>query len=70
MEENNYEIWGIIKKQVAIQDSSMNSMSIYKYAPSNQGSWAYIKIAHNILNYFDEDKEIPLDKKYRRKKMI
>ena len=70
LKDKNYEIWGVVKKQVAVVDSPMNNLPIYKYAPSNQGSWAYIRIAHNILNYFEEDKEIPLDKKYRRKKMI
>lgn len=70
LKENGYEIWGIIKKQVAVQDAAMNNLPIYRYAPSNQGSWAYIRTAHNILDHFDEDIDIPLDKKYRRKKMI
>ena len=65
---NDYPIWGVIKKQVAMIDAAMSNMPIYRYSPSNQGSWACIRLAHNILNHFDEDFTIQLDKKYRRKK--
>lgn len=68
VKEYGFNIWGVIKRQVAMQDSTACGKPIYKYAPSNQGSWGIINFAHNILNYFDEDFSIPLDKKYRRKK--
>lgn len=68
LNNNDYPIWGVIKKQVAMIDAAMSNMPIYKYSPSNQGSWACIRLAHKILNHFDEDFNIQLDKKYRRKK--
>lgn len=68
LKKNNYEVWGTIKRQVAMKDAPMAKLPIYKYAPNNQGSWACIRLAHNILKHFDEDFTIPLDKKYRRKK--
>lgn len=68
VKDNNFDIWGVIKKQVAMQDSTACGKPIYKYAPSNQGSWGIINFAHNLLKHYDEDFSIPLDKKYRRKK--
>lgn len=68
LESNNYDIWVKIKKQVSMQDSAMYNTPIYKFAPTNQGAWSIIRLAHKILDYFDEDFDILLDKKYRRKK--
>lgn len=65
LNNNGFDVWGIIKKQVAVQDSVMNNMPIYKYAPSNQGTVGYIKTAHNILKHYDEDFEIPFDEKFK-----
>ena len=70
LEENDFEIWAKIKKQVSMQDSAMYNMPIYKFAPSNQGSWGIIRLAHRLLDYFGEDFTIPLDKKYKRKKDV
>ena len=53
-----------------MQDSAMYNMPIYKFAPSNQGSWGVIRLAHRLLDYFGEDFTIPLDKKYKRKKDV
>lgn len=68
VKEYGFDVWGVIKRQVAMQDSTACSKPIYKYAPSNQGSWAVINFVHKLLEHYDEDFIIPLDKKYRHKK--
>lgn len=68
LKSNDFDIWGVIKKQVAIKDAPVENKPIYRHSPSNQGSWACIRVAHKILSHFGEDFAIPLDKRYRRKK--
>ena len=54
LNSNDYEILGIIKKQVAIPDSNMAGLPVYKFDKNKQAAKEYISVAMKILEYFND----------------
>lgn len=54
LNDNGYNILGIIKKQIAVPDSNLASLPVFKFNKTKQAALEYENVARKILDYFGD----------------
>lgn len=63
---DGYDILGVIKKQVAIPDSNMAGIPVYKFDKNKQAATEYVSVAIKLLEHFNDKSLKEIKKKMKR----